>query len=117
MLEDKAHARRYRNSVFHNLHLFKDKVVPDVGSGTGILCMLAAKAGARKVTGIKCSHISDYAARLPEPTTETVTMINRGYSQQPDSILRPSTTPTESGAQCKRLGRFVSFPPAKGSLA
>ncbi|KAF3815789.1 hypothetical protein GH733_016328 [Mirounga leonina] len=66
MLKDKVRALRYRNSMFHNPHLFKDKVVPDVGSGTGILRMLAAKAGARKVTGIKCSSISDSAVKIAE---------------------------------------------------
>uniref|UniRef100_A0A5F4WME2 type I protein arginine methyltransferase n=1 Tax=Callithrix jacchus TaxID=9483 RepID=A0A5F4WME2_CALJA len=54
----------YLNSMFHNRHLFKDKVVLDVGSGTGILCMFAAKAGARKVIRIECSNISDYAVKI-----------------------------------------------------
>ncbi|XP_025770126.1 protein arginine N-methyltransferase 1 [Puma concolor] len=51
MLKDEVRTLTYRNSMFHNRHLFKDKVVLDVGSGTGILCMFAAKAGARKVIG------------------------------------------------------------------
>uniref|UniRef100_A0A4W3H022 type I protein arginine methyltransferase n=1 Tax=Callorhinchus milii TaxID=7868 RepID=A0A4W3H022_CALMI len=45
-------------------HLFKDKIVLDVGSGTGILCMFAAKAGAKKVIGIECSNISEYAEKI-----------------------------------------------------
>jgi len=47
MLKDEVRTLTYRNSMFHNKHLFKDKVVLDVGCGTGILSMFAAKAGAR----------------------------------------------------------------------
>uniref|UniRef100_H2MRW5 type I protein arginine methyltransferase n=2 Tax=Oryzias latipes TaxID=8090 RepID=H2MRW5_ORYLA len=64
MLKDEVRTLTYRNSMFYNKHLFKDKVVLDVGSGTGILCMFAAKAGAKKVIGIECSSISDYAVKI-----------------------------------------------------
>lgn len=36
---------------------FKDKLVLDVGCGTGILSMFAAKAGAKKVFGIDQSEV------------------------------------------------------------
>lgn len=52
MLKDEVRTLTYRNSMYHNKHVFKDKVVLDVGSGTGILSMFAAKAGAKKVYGV-----------------------------------------------------------------
>jgi len=36
----------------------------DVGSGTGILCMFAAKAGAKRVIGIECSNIIEHAQEI-----------------------------------------------------
>jgi len=52
MLKDEVRTLTYRDSMYHNRHLFKNRVVLDVGCGTGILCMFAAKAGARKVIGV-----------------------------------------------------------------
>lgn len=52
MLKDEVRTLTYRNSMYHNKHVFKDKVVLDVGSGTGILSMFAAKAGAKHVYGV-----------------------------------------------------------------
>jgi len=36
----------------------------DIGCGTGILCMFAAKAGAAKVIGIECSSIVEHAEKI-----------------------------------------------------
>lgn len=46
MLKDEVRTRTYMNSILRNEHLFKDKVVLDVGCGTGILSLFAAKVRA-----------------------------------------------------------------------
>ncbi|KAJ3160240.1 Protein arginine N-methyltransferase 1 [Geranomyces michiganensis] len=61
MLKDEVRTISYRNAIYQNSHLFKDKVVLDVGCGTGILCMFAAKAGAKRVIGVDMSNIINQA--------------------------------------------------------
>ncbi|KIJ39886.1 hypothetical protein M422DRAFT_780897 [Sphaerobolus stellatus SS14] len=63
MLKDSVRTGSYRNAMIHNPHLFKDKTVLDVGHGTGILSMFAAKAGAKHVVGIDMSNIIDQAQK------------------------------------------------------
>ena len=49
MLKDKPRTMAYKNFMDKNAALFKDKIVIDVGAGSGILSLFAAKAGAKKV--------------------------------------------------------------------
>ena len=57
MLKDKVRTLSYRSAIVNNAHLFKDKTVLDVGCGTGILSMFAAKAGAKQVVGVRSSAL------------------------------------------------------------
>lgn len=64
MLKDAIRTDAYRDFVYENKHLFKDKVVLDVGCGTGILSMFCAKAGAKKVISVDNSNIIDRAKEI-----------------------------------------------------
>ena len=77
MLKDEVRTLTYRNSMYHNKHLFKDKIVLDVGCGTGILSMFAAKAGAKQVFGVDMSGIVEQARTIVDKNgfTDKVSII------------------------------------------
>jgi protein arginine N-methyltransferase 1 len=66
MLKDSVRTGSYQRAIADNPHLFKGKTVLDVGCGTGILSMFAAKAGAEHVVGIDMSNIIDQAQQIIE---------------------------------------------------
>jgi protein arginine N-methyltransferase 3 len=64
MIKDAARTDAYRDFIYGNKDVFKGKVVLDVGCGTGILSMFAAKAGAKKVYSVDASNIIDRAKEI-----------------------------------------------------
>lgn len=66
MLKDIHRTTTYRDAIWRNAYFFKGKVALDVGCGTGILSMFAARAGARKVIGIDCSSVAFQAKKIVE---------------------------------------------------
>uniref|UniRef100_A0A2P2L8Y2 Uncharacterized protein MANES_03G031500 n=1 Tax=Rhizophora mucronata TaxID=61149 RepID=A0A2P2L8Y2_RHIMU len=66
MLKDAVRTKTYQNVIYQNKFLFKDKVVLDVGAGTGILSLFCAKAGAAHVYAVECAHVADMAKEIVE---------------------------------------------------
>ncbi|KAK1437589.1 hypothetical protein QVD17_03383 [Tagetes erecta] len=64
MLKDVVRTKTYQNVIYKNKFLFKDKIVLDVGAGTGILSLFCAKAGAKHVYAIECSQMADMAQEI-----------------------------------------------------
>lgn len=58
MLLDKPRTESYRDAIIGNPSLFTNKYVLDVGSGTGILSIFCAQAGARKVFAVEASNLA-----------------------------------------------------------
>ena len=83
MLKDEVRTLTYRNAMLYNEHLFKGKVVLDVGCGTGILSMFAAKAGASMVIGVDMSSIVDHAKQIVKDNKlDKVVTIIRGKVEE-----------------------------------
>ena len=56
MLRDWPRNSAYRRFFEENSHLIRDKVIMDVGAGTGILSLFAASVGAEKVYAVEASN-------------------------------------------------------------
>lgn len=92
MLKDVARTVAYRDAMSKNTHLFKDKVVLDVGCGTGILSIFAAKAGAKHVYAIEAANIAHYAREIirKNKMTDLITII-KGKCEQVELPIDPET--------------------------
>ena len=53
MMQDFVRTSTYQKAIHSNLADFKDKIVLDVGAGSGILSFFAQQAGAAKVSNIQ----------------------------------------------------------------
>ncbi|CAG9802184.1 unnamed protein product [Chironomus riparius] len=64
MLKDKPRNEAYRNAIMSNKKVFENSYVLDVGSGTGILSIFAAQAGAKKVFAVEASKLADLSREI-----------------------------------------------------
>uniref|UniRef100_A0A8C4ZBA9 Histone-arginine methyltransferase CARM1 n=1 Tax=Gadus morhua TaxID=8049 RepID=A0A8C4ZBA9_GADMO len=64
MMQDYVRTGTYQRAILQNHVDFKDKVILDVGCGSGILSFFAAQAGARKVYAVEASTMAQHAEVL-----------------------------------------------------
>ena len=64
MLKDTVRTQTYQRAIQDNPEDFKDKIVLDIGAGTGILSIFAAKAGAKHVYAIEFAEIALFATEI-----------------------------------------------------
>ncbi|XP_068249662.1 histone-arginine methyltransferase CARMER isoform X2 [Palaemon carinicauda] len=64
MMQDYIRTGTYQRAILSNMSDFRDKVVLDVGAGSGILSFFAAQAGARKVYAVEASSMAQHCELL-----------------------------------------------------
>ncbi|XP_046351129.1 protein arginine N-methyltransferase 1-like [Haliotis rufescens] len=64
MLKDFPRTQAYKKFFEENAAHFKDKVVLDVGAGTGVLSLFAASVGAKKVYAVEASKMSEICKEI-----------------------------------------------------
>jgi len=64
MMQDFVRTSTYQRAILSNLSDFRDKVILDVGAGSGILSFFAQQAGAKRVYAVEGSSIAKHAESL-----------------------------------------------------
>jgi len=60
MMQDYIRTETYQRSMLSNVSDFANKVVLDVGAGSGILSFFAVQAGAKKVYAVEASNMAKF---------------------------------------------------------
>ncbi len=66
MLMDHVRMKAYHTAIMANKSLFEGKVVLDVGTGSGVLAMWCAQAGAAKVFAVEYTNMATHARNMVE---------------------------------------------------
>ncbi|KAK0134723.1 Protein arginine N-methyltransferase 6 [Merluccius polli] len=64
MIADHVRTNTYRTAILRNSDAIRDRVVLDVGAGTGVLSVFCAQAGARKVYAVEACSIAEQAVKI-----------------------------------------------------
>lgn len=92
MIQDRVRTSAYAHFILTNPHLFLDATVLDVGCGTGILSLFAARSGAKRVIAVDASDIAEKAEKIVRANgLENIITVIRGKVESitlPDGITQ-----------------------------
>lgn len=71
MLSDRVRMKAYYGAIMGNKDYFKDKIVLDVGAGSGVLSIWAAKAGAKHVYACEATSMAINARAMVASNNES----------------------------------------------
>jgi len=118
MLADHNRMAAYHSAIMGNSMIFKDKVVMDVGAGSGILSTWCAQAGARRVYAIEYTDMANLAQLVMEANgvSDVVTVI-QGAIEEIELPIKVDGLTTEDEASsrhqvvdiiiCEWMGYFL----------
>lgn len=83
MLSDKPRTLAYQNAIQKNTKYLQDKVIIDVGCGTGIISMMCARhAEPRKVYGVEASDLAEQTKKIVKSNGfSDVIEVLKGYAE------------------------------------
>ncbi|OBZ71479.1 Ribosomal protein arginine N-methyltransferase rmt3 [Grifola frondosa] len=92
MIQDKVRTASYAKFIQSNPELFRNAIVLDVGCGTGILSLFAARAGAKRVFAVDASDIAEKAEQIVKDNgLDNIITVIRG---KVEDIVFLKTSPT-----------------------
>ena len=104
MIQDKVRTSTYASFILTNPAIFRDAVVLDVGCGTGILSLFAARGGAKRVIAVDASDITEKAERIVKANgfDDVITCVFPLLSQicKPRFLNQMQSHPRQGGGYC-----------------
>lgn len=97
MLRDTARIQAYKNAIFSCIEYFRDKVVMDVGAGTGILSLFCAQAGARVVYAVEASALANIIPKVAKENN--FSDVIKVFKQRVEDVILP---------ECEKVDVIVS---------
>lgn len=110
MLTDHNRMAAYHSAILGNADVFKDKVVMDVGTGSGILAVWAAMAGARKVYAVEYTGMARHARSVMEANgvQDIVTVIQGAVEEIELPLEKDGLEPENGGAPNEVVDIIIS---------